>query len=367
MAEPTTVHDEPHSEKRRSIATGTLAWIAARLSRRSFIYWIAPLLLFALLIISVCTNTSLTWTDRIVGTCTPMIKEGLPLAIVAIGAGLVLATGGVDLSSMGVASFSGIIAAACVSADVSQTLTLLLCLMGGGASGYLLGRIVAQGVPPLISSWAIGSLWTTVGLIITTNKVFGVGSSSGVSVNVEGTWMDLWDEHGHGIRSSLLLVAMLVTLVSMTNFPKRCRAIGANRDSAVYAGIRTRRTVVGAYVWSGVLSALAGVLWTTLSAAGTTVDRVGGELYPIAIAVLGGTVMTGGFLNLPSIVMAAFLWTLALSGTTALPLASLGANQQFVATAAFAALLLAIALLAGRRLGGFVTTITTERKAREGK
>ena len=71
-------------------------------------------------------------------------------------------------------------------------------------------------------------------------------------------------------------------------------AIGSNPDAAVLAGIRTQRRVLGAFIASGAIAGLAGVLWAarygTLDAAAGT----GIELAAVSAVVVGGVAIFGG-------------------------------------------------------------------------
>jgi ribose/xylose/arabinose/galactoside ABC-type transport system permease subunit len=296
-----------------------------------------------------------------------MVKEGVPLAIVAVGAGLVLCTGGVDLSSMGVATLSGVIFGSALQLGLGSFAALGIALLFGMISGFAVGAMVSRDVPSLISSWAVGSLWSIGAALISTERPFGLASSAtGVALEIEKTWLDLWDEHGgHGVRYWLVALFVVIALLNNTYFARRCCAIGANRFSALYAGIRLRRTLMSAYIVAGTVSALAGVLWAVLGRAGSTTDQLGKELIPIAAAAIGGTVMSGGYFRPLSIVAAAFLWTVMDRGCNALHVEWLQGNQQRVINALFAIIILGIVLTVGRRLSGFTQTITTEPRAKE--
>jgi ribose/xylose/arabinose/galactoside ABC-type transport system permease subunit len=269
---------------------------------------------------------------------------------------------------MGVATFTGILFAIGIQHGWSPLIAVSVPIITGGVIGYCLGKLVARDIPPLIISWAVGSLCTIASLLIAKNALrFGLrGTTSQLSFTVEGTWMDQWDQHGHGPMVWLLILVAVQLLLAITSLPKRCCAIGANRISALYAGVRLGRSIRVAYMCSGALSAVAGMFYAIVNSSATTTDLVGKELQMIAVAVIGGTVLTGGYFNSVSVIASALFWTLIWSRSQTIDITRLaGSNQQHVANAMFATVILALALTLGRRLSGFTAPVITEPTAKE--
>jgi len=59
-------------------------------------------------------------------------------------------------------------------------------------------------------------------------------------------------------------------------------------------GVPIGRTTIGIYTMSGVLSGLAGIVYTLYTSSGYSLATVGVELDAIASVVIGGTLLTGG-------------------------------------------------------------------------
>lgn len=334
---------------------------------RRTIFLIAPACFVVISIVSVATHPA---PARVAASMlfAEVLKEGAPIALVSIGAALVISTGGVDLSSMGVATFAGVVFAIGIQREWLPIIAVSVPIITGGIIGHVLGKIVARDIPPLITSWAVGSLCTIVSLLIAKNAVrLGLrGTTSRLSFTVEGTWMDQWDRHGHGATVWLLILFGVLLLLAITSLPQRCCAIGANRTSALYAGVRLGRSIRTAYTCSGALSAVAGMFYAIVNSSATTTDLVGKELQMIAVAVIGGTVLTGGYFNPISVVASAFFWTLIWSRSQTFDITDVaGSNQQHVANAMFATVILALALTLGRRLSGFTAPVIIETTAKE--
>lgn len=97
--------------------------------------------------------------------------------------------------------------------------------------------------------------------------------------------------------STLVFLAVLIALILFVNGTvagSRFYAIGGSERAALYAGIRTDRYVVLAYIISGFCAALAGILFTARLKSVDAPLASGYELTAIAIAVIGGTALSGG-------------------------------------------------------------------------
>ena len=87
----------------------------------------------------------------------------------------------------------------------------------------------------------------------------------------------------------------------------RLTAVGGARRSAYNAGIKVRRTVCSAYIWSSVLSALAGFLYAARIGSAGADTGVGLEVSALTAAVLGGNSLGGGRGSVAKAVMGALL------------------------------------------------------------
>ncbi len=92
----------------------------------------------------------------------------------------------------------------------------------------------------------------------------------------------------------LAVLILLAWLMAKTDFGRHIYAIGGNEKAAIFAGLKTNRIVVVAFVISGLCSAIAGILFTSRLASVDAPLASGYELTAIAIAVIGGTALSGG-------------------------------------------------------------------------
>ncbi|MGC5015989.1 ABC transporter permease [Streptosporangium sp. DT93] len=136
-------------------------------------------------------------------------------------------------------------------------------------------------------------------------------------------------------------------------------AIGSSPEAATLAGVPVRRRVMGAYLFSGALAGLAGVLW--LSRFGTVVaDAAGGwELQVVGAIVVGGAAITGGVGTVYGAALGALLLTTI---TGALVVLRVNPFWQQAITGA----LLLLAISVDRLLALRVARVLRRRNARHG-
>jgi len=93
----------------------------------------------------------------------------------------------------------------------------------------------------------------------------------------------------------MLLVA--IYLLFFTRFGRTIYAIGSNEQSAILMGLPVPRTKILVYAFSGLCSALGGIVFSMSLLAGYGQFATGMELDSIAAVVIGGTALTGGVGN----------------------------------------------------------------------
>lgn len=288
------------------------------------------------------------------------------MLLFAIGMALVLAQGGIDLSLGGVATLSGMIFAIFVSkvdcSMLSMILGASLAVSMGAASGFLLGySIMVRSAPPLIYSWALGLIYTSICIISCQSNWLHVPGATISGIPIRSP---LSLSH----QTALYLVVAICSVIALLDFfalPKRLAAIGANRDSATYIGINSKSMVLLSYCLSGSFASIAGVYSVFLLRTASNSDLIGRELSAVAICVIGGSSLSGGYVNLYSVLIAGIFYSFV-SGLLNIvqPGNSHEAYTQ-IANSILAAIFLCICLVAGPKLSGLMQTIQVQRQTKD--
>ncbi|MCV0426985.1 MAG: ABC transporter permease [Roseibium sp.] len=213
-----------------------------------------------------------------------------PTAIIVIGMAILLASGGFDLSVGSVMALSSTVVALLLLAGVPMPVAVILGLLLGAVAGLVNGILITMiGINPLVATLGTMSIARGIALVLT--EGFSVSS--------------LPPAFGYIGKASLLGIPLLVILtlsliilfdlaVRHTRFFRQIYFIGANEKAAMLSGIAVNRVRIIAYILTGVLAALAGVLLASRLMSGTPTAGNALELQVLAAAVIGGASLRGG-------------------------------------------------------------------------
>ena len=248
---------------------------------------------------------SVEWKDgRLFGSLIDVLNRGAPVAILAIGMTMVIATKGVDLSVGAVMAIAGAVAATGVEAGLTVWQAVPLALIAGLLCGLWNGILVAVlDIQPIIATLVIMvagrgiAQLITQGFIVTFNDpaliYIGTGSALGLPMPVL-------------IAAALTVITTL--LIRRSALGLLIEAVGVNRSAARFAGISALSLLVLVYVFSGFCAAVAGVI-VAADIHGADANNAGLwlELDAILAVVIGGTSLLGGRFSIPMSVMGALI------------------------------------------------------------
>ena len=221
------------------------------------------------------------------------------LLLVSIGMTLVILTGGIDLSVGGVIALVSTASAALLRSGVSPYIVMPLMIVLGITLGTLMGWIIqVLKVQPFIA--------TLMGLYLARGLAYIISLTS-VTIK-DAVYMKLaltpiyipflskvYVYPAVLVGPIMLLVA--IYLLFFTRFGRTIYAIGSNEQSALLMGLPVPRTKIMVYAFSGLCSALGGIVFSISLLAGYGQFATGMELDSIASVVIGGTALTGGVGN----------------------------------------------------------------------
>ncbi|MHA1566190.1 MAG: ABC transporter permease [Alphaproteobacteria bacterium] len=213
------------------------------------------------------------------------------LAILALGQGSVILTGGLDLSVPWTIGLCGILLAGMVKgSDVALIYALPTVLIIGCTIGLVNGLgIVVLGLSPIVMTLATNGVLQGLALI------YSNGTPDGFSSPMLRWLMTNKDLGFTPVVILVLIIVFLgVLLLGRTPFGRRVYGIGNGQRVAELSGIGVDKTLVLVYVLSGFCAALVGVLLTGFS--GQASLGMGDDylLPSIAVVVVGGALITGG-------------------------------------------------------------------------
>lgn len=257
-----------------------------------------------------------------------ILREIATLGIFALGAGVVIIAGGIDLSSGSVIAFSGMMfCSTCLLLaprvdQIPQTdslpvwvliaalcVTLLAAFLVGSFHAWL---ITAIELPPFVATLAsLVGLRSLAKLLIqdVTQVAYSSSTRKSTITIADPLFSSLSNVWWIPVLIFLVLAVGLWILMSKTIVGRHLYALGGNEQATRLSGIRTERLKWLAYCIGSMTAAIAGILYASfVSHSEPSRDGAGYELNAIAAAVVGGCSLSGGAGTVSGIVLgAAFL------------------------------------------------------------
>lgn len=226
----------------------------------------------------------------------------------AIAMMVTILTGGINLSVITSGTVGGILGALVLStlwgngtnAILSITLAVLTVLAVSTLCGFINGCVVSYvGTAAMMTTLGTSTLYEGVGLLI----------SKGNSISkfpTEFYWFGNKTLLGIPVPMILFLAAaaLVYILLERTPWGQNVYMVGSNPKTSMYSGINVRKTTMLAYVLSGFLSGIAMVIMMSRYNSARIDYGSSYLMQTVAAAVLGGTLITGGYGKVMGIVIA---------------------------------------------------------------
>jgi len=220
-------------------------------------------------------------------------------AVMAVGATIVIISGGIDLSVGSIYALAGVTAALVLRAlgPMGPVTTFVAGLGVSLAIGIICGAmnglmVVGLRVHPFVIT--LGTMWILRGVAFVASHAESILLPS-VLTQVAKAPLGL----GASLYPVPMLTMIAVTAVgavylTRTVMGRHVFAIGGNAEASRFSGLRLWRIQVGVFVISGLTAGLAAFMGASFYGSASCGDAAGYELYVIASAVVGGASLTGG-------------------------------------------------------------------------
>ena len=307
-------------KKKQSPAVAFLLRVA-----RSKAFALAIIVIVLGIIIYMINSNFLTRGNLRGSVFVPMVVPGIMLVAV----GPLLIGGGIDLSCAAQASFASVIFAQLLQYFPSlpwpvAMLVTLLCGVAFGLINVFLTNVL--NFMPFIATIGVSSVyvgvaswWTVMNNVAINNKSFNeLGGMAYINNMIPMLFIFM-----------LVLVAVYSYMLSYTRFGRSIYMVGGNQTAARLAGLNPKSIRAKLFINSGVISALAGVVWGAQLKMGhpTNIFNAMPNFSALTALILGGTAFTGGAGGLVAGVVALLLVTVFDNGLTILALANMRGGQ----------------------------------------
>ena len=242
--------------------------------------------------------------------------------ILAIGMTYVIITGGIDLSVGAIVGLAGMIAGGMIQKGVvlrpfgitlyfNVPSVFLITVLVGALIGLLNGVIITKfNVAPFIAT--LGMMYVARGAAMLRSNGATFSELSGHSIFRNTGFAVFGSNIAHtmipaGVVMLAVIAACSAFVLNKMPFGWHIKAIGGNAKAAGISGIKINRSLIFVYVFSGVCSAIVGIINTSQLMAAHPASGEGWEMNAIAAAVLGGTSMAGGIGTIGGTIVGAFV------------------------------------------------------------
>ena len=241
---------------------------------------------------------------------TSILKNSLPLVLLAMGQAVIVIAGGIDLGIGSIMVLANSAAAVMmdgqpfgVTLAIAVGLVVVMALVNG-----VVGWIISVSkVPDIVVTLATGFIYGGVALLVLPGP--GGSTSEGLRLIFTGSTS--------GVGSNFLppLLVLLTVAGALAGFMRRTRtglslyASGSDLNAAYLSGVDTRRAKIVSYAVGGAMAGIAGLAVLSLTNVGDPRFSIGAAatLQSVAAIVIGGIALTGGVGSVVGVVAAAII------------------------------------------------------------
>lgn len=244
------------------------------------------LILIAFLLVSALLSNKFVTVTNI----SNILKQNAAVGIVALGEFLAVLTGGIDLSVGGITSMSCVIAAMLMKGNVCWPLAMMIALAIGCLAGIINGTLISYfKMVPFVVTLATFNIYAGIALLLSKGRQVFFKNDAFMQIAVIGWWV-------------LPLIAIIWFVIAyLTHFlldktptGRYIRGIGGNREAVRLSGVNIHYIEILAYMLSGLMAAIGGVIMASRMTLGSNSVGNGWELTGIASVMIGGASASGG-------------------------------------------------------------------------
>ncbi|MCK4515305.1 MAG: ABC transporter permease [Spirochaetaceae bacterium] len=233
------------------------------------------------------------------------------LGLLCLGMMLAVLTGGIDLSIVGIANLSAILAGLIMTRAFPEAIAndqtigvILLAIAAAVGTGFICGAlngllIARVGISPILATLGTGLMFTGIGVVVT--KGSAVAGFPEKFTNLGNGTIGI-------IPIPLIVFAVFGLLVAFILKKKRLGVelylVGTNMKAAIFSGMKTQMVLLRGYILTGMLGSIAGLVMISRTNSAKYDYASSYILQTVLIVVLGGVKPEGGFGRVGGVIIA---------------------------------------------------------------
>ncbi len=274
---------------------------------RWFVRWEGALViaLLATILLGAITSKQFLTASNIFSNISLLYGE---LAIMTLPMTLIILSGEIDLSIASILALSSSLVGYLWTNHWPMLLVIVCVLAVGLLCGAVNGLLVTRlGLPSLAVTIGTKTLYAGIAEIILGPAIITSFPSSYTNIGVNPV------PHTLGLLSYSALIFVVLALIfgvvlHSTPFGRSIVAIGWNKEAAQFAGIRVKRVKTSLFMVSGLIGALAGILYTFRLSTAESNNGIDLVLPVIAVVLLGGVSIFGGKGSIIGVILAVLVY-----------------------------------------------------------
>ncbi|WP_309546891.1 ABC transporter permease [Rhizobium rhizogenes] len=243
-----------------------------------------------LIFVGICILASLlSPTFLTEANLTNVLRQVVVVSLLACGVTFIIILGQIDVSLGSVLALCGVIASSVMATTGSVALAVIAGVAVGIVTGIINGFVITFfRIPSFIMTLAMTTVARGAVLLYTGGApISGLGDFKVIGQGAIGP-----------VPISVLILAVFIViswvLLNKTKFGRYLYAVGGNERAARASGINPNSIVVKAFIFNGILCAIAGIVLMSRINSGQPAGGVGYEFDAITAVVVGGTSLMGG-------------------------------------------------------------------------
>ena len=229
----------------------------------------------------------------------------MEIAIMALPMTLIIIAGEIDLSVASLLGLASVVLGLLWESGHSMWLAIGVALLVGLVAGCLNGLLVTKlALPSLVITIGTLALYRGLAYVVLGDQAVSDFPTSFTNLgfgSIPGTEIP-WS----GLIFAILVVIFVVAL-HFSRLGRQLYAMGNNKEAARFSGINVNRVKLMLFILSGLIAALAGVIFTARFSSARPDNALGFELYVVTVVLLGGVNIFGGRGSLLGVVLAIFI------------------------------------------------------------
>lgn len=249
------------------------------------------------------------------------------VALMVVPMTWLMIAGEIDLSIASIFGLSAVIFGLAIQGGTNLFLAMGLGLAAGAVAGLVNGLLAIDiGLPSLIVTVGTLGLYRGLAYVLLENRGISdlpEGFTSFAQGNIPGLIIP------YGFACFVVLAVAAAVLLHRGSIGRKALAVGSSPEVSLFSGIRVKRVKRGLFVFSGLVAALAGMLYSGYVNSVRATNGTGLELVVIGIVLIGGVSMYGGKGSFIGVLLSL---TLVSAITSAMTLSFVATNIQYMVT-----------------------------------